>query len=76
VRKLALYQAFSEELVAQDPDITLFELRDALAAAEGVAVHLFLDRQPPVASRFHMQKSRWWPRNAGVPRQGARAKIG
>jgi transposase len=37
--KLAPYQVFFEELVAQDPDITLFELRDALAAAEGVAVH-------------------------------------
>ena len=28
-----------EELVTQDPDITLFELRDALAMAEGVEVH-------------------------------------
>jgi transposase len=36
--KLAPYQAFLEELVAQDPDITLFELRDALAEAEGVRV--------------------------------------
>ena len=37
--KLAPHQAFLEELVAQDPDITLFELRDALAEAEGVQVH-------------------------------------
>lgn len=37
--KLAPNQAFVEELVAQDPDITLFELRDALAMAEGVRVH-------------------------------------
>lgn len=37
--KLAPYEAFFEELIAQDPDITLFELRDALAAAEGVKVH-------------------------------------
>uniref|UniRef100_UPI003999FDE1 IS630 family transposase n=1 Tax=Roseovarius halophilus (ex Wu et al. 2025) TaxID=3376060 RepID=UPI003999FDE1 len=37
--KLAPHQAFVEELVAQDPDITLFELRDALADAEGVRVH-------------------------------------
>lgn len=37
--KLAPYQGFFEELVAQDSDITLFELRDALAAAEGVEVH-------------------------------------
>ena len=37
--KLAQHQAFLEELVAQDPDITLFELRDALADAEGGRVH-------------------------------------
>jgi len=34
--KLAPHRAFLEELVAQDPDITLFQLRDALAEAEGV----------------------------------------
>lgn len=37
--KLAPHQAFLEELVAQDPDITFFELRDALAYAAGVQVH-------------------------------------
>lgn len=37
--KLVPYRAFIEELVAQDPDITLYELRDALAMAEGVQVH-------------------------------------
>ncbi|WP_271952220.1 transposase [Ruegeria faecimaris] len=37
--KLAPYRAFFEELVVQDPDITLFELRDALMAAEDVEVH-------------------------------------
>ena len=37
--KLAPYHAVFEELVAQDPDITLHELRDALAAAEGLEVH-------------------------------------
>jgi transposase len=37
--KLAPHKAFLEELVAQDPDITLFELRDVLAEAEGVQVH-------------------------------------
>jgi transposase len=34
-----LAKAFLVELVEQDPDITLFELRDALADAEGVQVH-------------------------------------
>ncbi len=37
--KLAPHQAFLEELIARDSDITLFELRDALADAEGVRVH-------------------------------------
>lgn len=37
--KLAPYHAFLIELVTQDPDITLFELRDALAAAHAVQVH-------------------------------------
>jgi transposase len=37
--KLAAHEGFFRELVAQDPDITLFELRDALAEAEGVTVH-------------------------------------
>lgn len=37
--KLAAHVGFFRELVAQYPDITLFELRDALADAEGVTVH-------------------------------------
>lgn len=37
--KLAPHRAFFEELIAQDPDITLYELRDALAEPEGVRVH-------------------------------------
>ena len=37
--KLGACGEFLLELVAQDPDITLFELRDALAEAEGVRVH-------------------------------------
>jgi transposase len=38
--KLAPHMAFFAELIEQDPDITLVELRDALAAAQGVAAHL------------------------------------
>ena len=37
--KLAPYWAFFEKLVTQDPDITLFELRDALADAVNVRAH-------------------------------------
>jgi len=54
--KLAPYQAFFNELVAQDPDITLFELRDALAAAAGVSVYSFLDCRAAVPPRVHVQK--------------------
>lgn len=37
--KLATYKAFFEELLAQDSDITLFELRSTLAAAQGVEIY-------------------------------------
>ena len=37
--KLAPHQAFLEELLAQDGDITLSELAGALEAATGVAAH-------------------------------------
>lgn len=37
--KLAPHEGFLVELVTQDPDITLYELRDALAAAQGLRVH-------------------------------------
>ena len=37
--KLAPHRDFLIELVTQDPDITLHELRDALEAAHGMRVH-------------------------------------
>ncbi len=37
--KLSGFIDFLIELVSQDPDITLYELRDALEAAHGVRVH-------------------------------------
>ena len=52
--KLAPHQAFLEELVAQDPDITLFELRDALVDAEGVRVHHSFHCQSAVPARLHV----------------------
>ena len=36
---MGAHRAFLIELVEQDPDISLMELRDALADAEGVEVH-------------------------------------
>lgn len=35
-RQARTLSVFLEELIAQDPDVTLYELRDALADAEGV----------------------------------------
>lgn len=64
--KLAPYQAFLEELIAQDPDITLFELRDALADAEGVKVHHSSIANLLARLGFSYKKSRWWPPNAAV----------
>lgn len=59
--KLAPYQPFFEELIAQDPDITLFELRDALAAAEGVVVHHSSIAALLSRLGFTYKKNRWWP---------------
>jgi transposase len=66
--KLAPYQAFLEELVAQDPDITLFELRDALAEAEGVRVHHSSIANLLSRLGFTYKISRWLPPSAVAPR--------
>jgi transposase len=66
--KLAPYQAFFEELVTQDPDITLFELRDALAEAEGVCAHHSSIACLLARLGYTYKKRRWWPPNAVVPR--------
>lgn len=59
--KLAPYQAFLEELVAQDPDITLYELRDALMEAESVQAHHSSISAQLSRLGFSYKKSRWWP---------------
>lgn len=64
--KLAPYQPFFEELIAQDPDITLFELRDALTAAEGVEVHHSSIARLLSRLGFTYQKNRWWPPSAAA----------
>lgn len=66
--KLAAYVGFFEELVAQDPDITLFELRDALTDAEGVAVHHSAIAGLLKRLGFTHKKSRWLPPNAAGQR--------
>ena len=64
--KLAPYRAFIDELVAQDPDITLFELRDALTEAEGVQVHHSSIAKLLTRLGFTYEKSRWSPPNAAA----------
>jgi len=66
--KLAPHRAFFEELIAQDPDITLFELRDALAEAEGVTVHHSSIANLLCRLGFTYKKSRWSRSNAAAPK--------
>lgn len=66
--KLADHVGFFEELLVQDPDITLFELRDALADATGVRVqHSAIGHLLKRLGYTH-KKSRWWPPSAAGPR--------
>ncbi len=62
--KLAPFQAFFEELIAQDPDITLVELRDALMMAQRVQVHHSAIARLLSRLGFTYKKSRWSPPNA------------
>ncbi len=57
--KLAPHVGFFRELVAQDPDIILFELRDALADVEGIAVHHSALAGLLKRLGFTHKKSRW-----------------
>ncbi len=59
--KLAAHVGFILEVVEQDPDITLFELRDALTDAEGVTVHHSAIAALLKRLGFTHKKSRWWP---------------
>jgi len=59
--KLAAHVGFILEVVKQDQDITLFELRDALADAEGVTVHHSAIAGLLKRLGFTHKKSRWWP---------------
>ncbi len=74
--KLAPYRAFLIELVSQDPDITLYELRDALAMAHGMRVHhsaigYALDR-----AGYTFKKRVLLRANGASPMSGPRAATG
>jgi hypothetical protein len=65
-RQARALQAFFEELVTQGPDITLFELRDSLAVAEGVEVHHSSIAALLSRLGFTYKKNRWWPANGAA----------
>lgn len=74
--KLGAHTAFLVELVEQDPDITLFELRDALADAEGIQVHHSSIGRALERLGFTYKKSRWSLTSAAVPTSLTPASTG
>lgn len=74
--KLGPHQSFLRELLEQDPDITLFELRDALADAADVHVHHSAIAKALRRLGFSYKKSRWWLPKGAVPRSAAPATSG
>ena len=65
--KLTPHRALLLELVDQDPDITLPELRDALEAAEGVRAHTTSISRALRRLGLTYKKSRWRRTNAVAP---------
>ena len=61
--RLGAHHAFVIEVVEQDPDITMPELRDALLEAEGVRVHESSLSRLLRRLGFTYKKSRWLPMN-------------
>jgi transposase len=66
--KLAAHVDFFQELVTQDPDITLFELRDALAHATDVTVHHSAIAGLLKRLGFTHKKSRWLLPSVAAPK--------
>ena len=59
--KLAPFHDFFRELITQDGDITLCELRDALFDAHGVEVHISSIDALLHRLGFRFKKNHWWP---------------
>lgn len=74
--KLGPYGDLLREWVEQDPDMTLFELRDALAEAQDVHVHHSAIAKALKRLGFTYKKNRWWPPSAVDPRSAALASSG
>ena len=76
VGKLTRHEAFLVELVEQDPDITLPELRDALEMAEGVTVHTTSISRVLRHLGFTYKKNRWRRTSGGAPTSPAPGASG
>jgi transposase len=74
--KLGAFRDFLMEMVTQKADITLFELRDALADAEGVRVHHSAIGRALARLGFSFKKSRWSRTNGVAPMSPAPAPTG
>lgn len=74
--KLAPHHGFLIELVEQDPDITLYELRDALDDAHGLKVHHSAIGYVLERLGFTYKKRRWSRMNGARPASAAPATTG
>lgn len=74
--KLAPHMDFFAELIEQDPDITLVELRDALAAAEGVAAHISSIGAALAKQGYRYKKRGLSPQSVTNPRFERRGSTG
>lgn len=76
VGKLGPHKDFLVELVEQDPDITLAELREALIHAEGVTVGIPAIFRMLKRLGFTYKKRHWLRTNGASPVSGAPATSG
>lgn len=74
--KLGAHKALLIELVEQDPDITMSELKGALAEAEGVHVHESSLSRALRRMGYRFKKNRWSRMNAAGPMSPAPAGTG
>ena len=74
--KLAPHNGFLLEMVGQDPDITLFELRDALFEATGVRVHHSAIARTLRRLGFSYKKNRWSRTSGDAPTSPAPGPTG
>lgn len=74
--KLDPHAGFLVELVSQDPDITLHELRDALEEAEGLRVHHSAIARALIRLGYSFKKRAWLPMSGQGPASGKPDRSG